>query len=72
MIRPLITSSPFCPHILGTLLLGRYRTVFLYFVVVDEFSDDLGRFFAELGSGSPEEVPDQSADDETAELAARR
>jgi hypothetical protein len=38
----------------------------------DEFSSDLGRFFTELGSGSPEEVPDTSADDETAEQQARR
>ncbi len=32
----------------------------------------MGRFFTELGSGSPEEVPDTSADDETAEQQARR
>ena len=56
---------------------NKFRTIsWLSFNVVyffsDEFSDDLGRFFEELGSGSPEEVSDKSADDETADLQARR
>ncbi len=42
------------------------------YTMSDEFSDDLGRFFTELGSGSPEEVPTQSADDEATEQAARK
>lgn len=40
--------------------------------VVDEFSDNLGKFFDLLGSGSADEIPDEDdIDDESADLAAK-
>lgn len=40
--------------------------------MTDEFGGDTARFFEELGSGSPDDIPEVSGDDAEAEAAANR
>ena len=53
------------------LILWMGNIVFFSFSL-DEFSDNLGKFFDLLGSGSADEIPDEDdIDDESADLAAK-
>ena len=49
------------------------RCLKAFFILKDEFSDQHGRFFSELGSGSAEEeLPSSGEDDQLAEEEANR